>query len=765
MKKTPQKYLAAMIICLVVSFLLIFITVFATGGRDTNEFTGQDTLSFIIFIALEAVSLLLAFFFAFRQGRLNNGQMPRAERATKTKSEKIAAVRGMILNITALITALAGAVVGMLLQKYDTTDGFAPFCIFIAGVVIAVAALLFGIIGKKRFVAKLNNKNIGDMQQYIVSHREEAEKASREKLARLKKLHRRTDCYAVMLFLLAFVISVSAGMFFETVNVAIIFACAFLFLASFSRIRFSVPEAVFDEDDCYVDEKDFSELYALVRKAADALGCEGKIRVALLSNCNAGIAKISDIYSVQLGVIMLNAFTKDELYSVLIHEFAHMAVEDKDSEKEGKYLNWLLTGGTPHYLSALTEKFYSRSDTEYQFEFSLYRYAVAILKETAADRYMSEYGDAQKAASSLLKLKYYEFFCWEKGTYDEKCIFEGEEPTKDVVTNEISLFSDAVRERAEEWNSMIDVEILSRSASHPTLKMRLEALGIADAGKLKICFEDFCPDAQKALDYMEELIYKSRVDSYTDERKEYYLEPKETVEQWENDGKLLIAQEYSDVVSALRQLGRVKEAYELCDRAIEQLPETAALFGYFMKGCFMLHCYDEEGIDYVYKAIENNSNYIDEGLSVIGEYCCLAGKQDRLDYYREKAVELAQKEKDIYSKVSVLEKGDNLAAEKLPEGMLVKILDYIKSIDKSSVKRVYLVRKTITEEFFTSAFVIEYDSDSDDEIQQEVMYKIFKYLDTCDDWQFSLFSYEDVRNVKVEQIEGSCVYEKGTETE
>lgn len=268
MKKPPQKYLAAMIICLVVSFLLIFITVFATGGRDTNEFTGQDTLSFIIFIALEAVSLLLAFFFAFRQGRLNNGQMPRAERATKTKSEKIAAVRGMILNITALITALAGAVVGMLLQKYDTTDGFAPFCIFIAGIAGALSAFLFGIIGKKRFVAKLNNKNIGDMQQYIVSHREEAEKASAEKLARLKKLHRRSDCYAVMLFLLAFVISVSAGMFFETVNVAIIFACAFLFLASFSRIRFSVPEAVFDEDDCYVDEKDFSELYALVRKAS-----------------------------------------------------------------------------------------------------------------------------------------------------------------------------------------------------------------------------------------------------------------------------------------------------------------------------------------------------------------------------------------------------------------------------------------------------------------------------------------------------------------
>ena len=40
------------------------------------------------------------------------------------------------------------------------------------------------------------------------------------------------------------------------------------------------------------------------------------------------------------------------------------------------------------------------------------------------------------------------------------------------------------------------------------------------------------------------------------------------------------------------------------------------------------------------------------------------------------------------------------------------------------------------------------------------MEKIFSYLDTTTDWQYSLFLYEEVKKAAVERIEGSLVYSK-----
>ena len=59
--------------------------------------------------------------------------------------------------------------------------------------------------------------------------------------------------------------------------------------------------------------------------------------------------------------------------------------------------------------------------------------------------------------------------------------------------------------------------------------------------------------------------------------------------------------------------------------------------------------------------------------------------------------------------------------------------------------------------------MIHFADGADPEFCDQLMHKIFSYLDTSTDWQFSLFDYEDVKKVKVERIENSCVYEKEKE--
>jgi hypothetical protein len=115
---------------------------------------------------------------------------------------------------------------------------------------------------------------------------------------------------------------------------------------------------------------------------------------------------------------------------------------------------------------------------------------------------------------------------------------------------------------------------------------------------------------------------------------------------------------------------------------------------------------------------------------------------------------------DEDSYANFLSKHDHLSAEQLPDGMLEDILAYIASVDQDIIQRIFLVRKTISESFFTSAFVIHFYGGTDEQ-RDEIMHKIFRYLDTYPvDWQFSLFDYADHTDIQFDKIEGSLVWTK-----
>ena len=90
------------------------------------------------------------------------------------------------------------------------------------------------------------------------------------------------------------------------------------------------------------------------------------------------------------------------------------------------------------------------------------------------------------------------------------------------------------------------------------------------------------------------------------------------------------------------------------------------------------------------------------------------------------------------------------------------VLNYIKSIDESGVlRKVYLVKKVINEQFSGTVFVLHFYGGTDRQ-QEDIYHEIFRYLDSypCD-INFALFDYFSCRNVDFEKIEGSLIYEKG----
>ena len=663
---------------------------------------------------------------------------------------------------TALLVSLAGIAWQILFPSYEVLGVFAGLAV--------LPALLVGVnlIASKSYMARIRNMKVAEGQSYLLRHRQEAQETSSKLLSKLQLIRRATALYTAALWLLGAAASVLAGMIYYLTDAFSMlwifgFYAGVVFYAAYSRL-YPREKIQLGPDAPVLKEEDYPLLFATVKRAANALHCGGEVTVLLMADCNAGILREGNKYYLQIGVMLLNILSEDELYSICLHEFSHVSDKNAAAEREIKYNSWFSQEQGHTWIMGYVARLpFLFLDEIYVFNHLIYRFATSVVHETNADRDMLVHGDAKAAASALLKLSYNDKYQWESGVYDETPVYAAESPDPDYLKHQIERFQAAIAERHKDWDAMVDLEILANNASHPTLKMRLETLGIEHAQSIEDKgSEGWQEEQQKALAYAEKRLYDNQMekDCYVKDRKEEYLDPLARVTEWEEAGCPVIAEEFGDIVFFLKKIGRHEDAEALCDRAIVELDENSSAHAYFIKGSAMLYRYDEAGMDLVYHAIEKNKNFIEDGLTVIGQFCCMTGKEKELLEYRARAQELAQLDIDEYSQTGVLSKNDKLSADQMPEGMLDSILEFIHSVDEDIIKNIYLVRKTINEKFFTSAFVIHFWGGTDAQ-REEIMHKIFRYLDTYPvDWQFSLFDYTNVSDIKFDKIEGSLVWNK-----
>jgi hypothetical protein len=104
---------------------------------------------------------------------------------------------------------------------------------------------------------------------------------------------------------------------------------------------------------------------------------------------------------------------------------------------------------------------------------------------------------------------------------------------------------------------------------------------------------------------------------------------------------------------------------------------------------------------------------------------------------------------------------DHLVKEEELGDMLPDILAYMEQVSEGKLKKVYLVRKVISEDFFSRVFVISFEEGEDNRVLRRAYDAIFNYLDSYPvDWQFSLFVCDPNTLMAVSRVEGSLVWEK-----
>ena len=490
-----------------------------------------------------------------------------------------------------------------------------------------------------------------------------------------------------------------------------------------TRFRFPAPRSVLQEGFDLLEESEYPELYALAARAAKASGRKAPFRIGLIPDCNASIGQVAGTDIIQLGVILLNLLSEEELYSVLLHEYGHTG--NPRVQKEMDYVDWLGNMRERHFLGVFSRYLYSLPDETYSLQFSLFRFANAIGEEIRAGRAMAELGDAKTAASALLKIKYEELYSYEEEALDHPDSPDIECLIRSRISGRLEAIRAAIRDRESFYQELVRHEIQALTASHPTQRARMENLGVSEYALVEDNSSDaYRSETQRALSLMEQrMIDRSDPSDYAS----YHERLLKIVETWEASGRELHEESYPDTVGALKELGRISEAMELCRFAIQELPEgSSRAYAEYMLGCSMLHQWNGDGIERIYS--------------------------------RERAVELHQQDRDLYSQISVLKKGDQLSGEELPEDLKKRILLSLIEIDQGKIEEAYLLHKQITPDFFTSAMVVRFRDGISFDDKNDAMHRIFLCLDAVEDWQFSLFDYDEVEKLRPENIPGSLFY-------
>lgn len=510
----------------------------------------------------------------------------------------------------------------------------------------------------------------------------------------------------------------------------------------------------------FLSRVEYPELYSIAKEAMEKAGVEGKVYIATANSFDASISKIGDAYLLFIGAIMINSLSRKELFNVLLHEFAHHAPEYTPKSLYG-FFNRFIEHETDG--SRVTDIIISLPMMKYGEEFVFYTLLASEYIESMADAITVKLGSPKHFASAIAKCNFYDSYDNVLFKYQEKPLFEPENVTPNVATLNLNAFIAATKDNHKKWLANFEKEIQPRNATHPIYRMRRDAIGVKPEDVV-ISF-DFEDDGLQ----QERLTVISKINSeiaielgknYEELRKVNYLDPLAIVDNWKANKENYSSADLIPVIDALSGLMRFDEAEALCDEIIANEKNVyATAYPKHFKGVMMLLREEEKGIDLLYKAIELNSNLLEISINQIGEYACKHGMQKELDEYREKATALTQKMIDEDEKANSLSPSDKVVEDDMSEEALESHVSFISAVSEN-ISGIYLVKKVISETFSSHVFLIEFDKGTSQEVINEAMNKIFRYLDTLDDEQYSLFLYNNYYKGIVKKVKNSLKYSK-----
>ena len=606
-----------------------------------------------------------------------------------------------------------------------------------------------------RLTRAIERMKVKEALEYGERQRERMQAHAQEEKRKLQRAYTLTLTWAVVILLLAGAVCFFAGV--ETWPQVPMLFLFYGFFACVIRKRNDIDLSK------ALKEAEFPRLYALAKQAAGKDFC-GRIYIFLgpadgEQSCGLSVMeKGRDVYLL-LGPVLPNVLSEEELLMTLRHEFAHVELSHTKEIAKFQNLLYFFEGDDSATMGFGFGFAMHYPYVNLSLKCSLYFTLSSRDREMEADAAAGKDHSASVVAGAFAKICAFTLFWFENTPY--RCLYASEEAPESLTTDLIRSYREAIPTRWEQWKELLEKGLPPKVASHPTFRQRWEALGCpAYSVELKEQENAYAEEGKRLAESSDLSVREVDPELYKEDRKEAYLEPLKIVTDYEAGEKDLTPDALRPVIRAYDLLGRPGEAEAICDRIIacEEGPFASAYAKYW-KGMCLLHRYDPKGIDYLYEAMEANSNYTEDGLSAIGEACTRMGMEQELEEYRRRYEALMQSAKDRH--VQGINSKTKLAPAVLPEGWQESILERILTAGKGNLQRVYLIKEIVSEDYAPSAFVLDYLPDTSDEEKNRIYDEIFRYLDDYpEDWDFALYDYEPSMKKPLSQFPQAQIYEK-----
>lgn len=627
----------------------------------------------------------------------------------------------------------------------------------------ALSILYWGSIIANIFFKKwMKDKNAQEISDYLESRMKHMQLN-----AYRAKQHLKWTYIGIMIYLILSILSILAICFFSFafeihIQISVVVAISFLLYGYISRF-FSKNEK---PDITYaLSEKDYDILYHIVREEAN-LSNDAPLYIFLGSpdteqECNASVMESGNTVYLLLGPMLLCVADENELRQVIRHEFAHIHLNHtKETLKYGRILSYLTNADISNRIFDVLASFSFAFPASYlSFQVDLYVTFLSSKKEVDADSYASDERTNVYLASVLAKLAAHKLFVYEQDPYMNRDFYRDETIPEHLVTNRIHMFREALTTRQQEWRTMIENQIPSKVASHPTFRQRWDALGNCEYSLEPAPQKgEFAQQCWAVAAEADRRATKIEPETYKELRKYHYLDHLESVTEFEKHNLLGTPEEMRPVITGYYRIGMPEKAEALCDRLIAENDSVfATAFVRFWKGILLLHRYDQTGLDYIYQAMNTNRNYIDEGLSEIGSFCTMMGLEEELEHYRSISASYVQQEMDHCAK-GITQKA-KLTSDQLPNGWQEEIISYILKHGEEKISHIYLVREIVNDDYAPSSFVLRYKPDTSEDDKERIYDLVFRLLDDWPiDWEFCLYDYENSMDKVLQKIPGACIY-------
>ncbi|MBQ9151500.1 MAG: hypothetical protein IJX72_04560, partial [Clostridia bacterium] len=385
-------------------------------------------------------------------------------------------------------------------------------------------------------------------------------------------------------------------------------------------------------------------LEAMAKRAADTVGIKGSIRLEIDRDCDCAINQFGQTYVVFLGTRLLSVLTEEEMYQTLLRTFDYFTHVKEHRTMLLRHRLGMLGAADIRRETFAFDLFFSYADVYLEWEYEPYRTALRRYMDHAAYERIRTDGDPLIAVKAKAKEAMWKYFIFESNDYITEPFYLEPTPHKHYERNVCNAFRKAVHKRHKAWLVLLDREI-RRIGDGSTFfreeRIHLDPDGASTLDEITVLDIDstYGQEVNKAIrEIGEPRLYHDIVRGYKEAREREYLEPLRTIEAYEASPEAYSTPELSPVINAYRDICRHKDAEALCDRIMEtETNQFALAHAIYFKGMCMLHRYETEGIDLIYRAIDLNKNYMKDGFEMVEEYCTLCGLADEYEAFLRRA--------------------------------------------------------------------------------------------------------------------------------